>query len=122
MNNQIEKVITDAIKQISQLTNVNLIVGSPITSKEGTTVIPISKVTVGFLSGGGEYGNVKIAKGTDLPYSGASGGMVSVKPSGFLVEGKKGIKFIHCPDDIFEKAFDTCEELLKNLNEKTSEN
>lgn len=122
MSDKIENVITDAIKNMVSLTDVNMIVGSPIKSADGATIIPISRITVGFLSGGGEYGETKLFGKKDFPYSGASGGMVSIKPSGFLVERGKSVKFIHCPSDVFEKAFDTCEEIIKNANEKISEN
>lgn len=118
-NKKLDVIITDAVKKMTELCDVNTIVGKPILTDGGSTIIPISKMTVGFLSGGGEYGEVKIFQSKNgYPHSGASGGLVSVKPSGFLIEKKGVVKFVHCPSDMFEKAFDTAEELFRNINEK----
>lgn len=111
-------VITDAIKKLTDVCDVNMIVGETL-SLGNYKVIPISKITVGFLSGGGEYGDVSIFKNINgFPHSGASGGVMSIKPSGFLVEDNSGVKFIDCPNDFFEKALDNVNNLVKDINEK----
>lgn len=116
--NNVDSVITDAIKRITEVCDVNMIVGDPITLG-AASVIPISKVTVGFLSGGGEYGEVNIFKNKNgFPHSGASGGIMTIKPSGFLVSEKSGVKFVHCPSDFFEKALQNVDEYIKGQNEK----
>ena len=84
----------------------------------GTTVIPVSKVTVGFLSGDGEYGQIKIFQpNKNYPSSTASGGVAAVRPCGFLIEKGKTVKYIDCPDNVFEKAIDTFDHLVAALNE-----
>ena len=69
-----------------------------------------------FMTGGGEYGEVKNIRGDkELPFAGGSGAIVSLKPTGFLVEKAKGVKLISVPTDAFEKAFETAEEFIKSF-------
>ena len=85
--NRINEVVESAIKNLGELVNVDMVVGTPIKTDDGDVIIPVSKVTFGILSGGGEYGKVNIFKnGSDLPYSAGNGAVVSVKPCGFLLK------------------------------------
>ena len=98
-NNRINKAIETALKNLSTMVDVNTVVGKPIKTENGEYVVPISKVTVGVLSGGGEYGKVGIfKKGSDLPYSAGNGAIISVKPCGFLL--KDGEKSVDLYDEI----------------------
>ena len=79
--NKINGAIESTLKNISNLIDVNTVVGSPIKVDNGEYIIPISKVTVGILAGGGEYGKLGIfQKGEDHPYSAGNGSIISVKP------------------------------------------
>ena len=105
-----------ALRDINTLVDVNTVIGKPFTTNDGSTVIPVTKVTMAFMTGGGEYGEVKNIKGDkELPFAGGSGAVVSLKPTGFLVEKSKGIKLISVPTDAFEKAFETAEEFIKSF-------
>lgn len=115
-NSKIEKLIKEAVDHLAGIIDVNLIVGKPINTLDGATVIPVSKVTFGFISGGGEYGEVD--KNSDLgeyPFSGASGAVVSLKPSGFLIDKGDGLKVVQIPGDIYEKAIDVAEDFFKSF-------
>ena len=57
-NNKINKAIETAIKSLGTIIDVNTVVGKPIKTENGDYVVPISKVTIGVLAGGGEYGKV----------------------------------------------------------------
>ena len=76
----IEGVMGVSMEKIHEMTDVNTIIGDPITSPDGTVVIPVSKVSFGFVSGG-----------SDLPmqnaerFAGGSGAGVTVKPVAFIV-------------------------------------
>lgn len=52
----IENIMQTSMTQIKNMVDVNTIVGSPIMTEGETMVLPVSKVSLGFLSGGGEYG------------------------------------------------------------------
>lgn len=76
----VEGVMGISMEKIHEMTDVNTIIGDPITSPDGTVVIPVSKVSFGFVSGG-----------SDLPmqqaerFAGGSGAGVTVKPVAFIV-------------------------------------
>ena len=117
---EIKNVINETLKNFACLSDANSVVGSPITADNGVTIVPVSKMTVGFLSGGGEYGEIKIFGGNkNYPLTSGSGGIVTVKPSGFIVVENSGVKFISCPEDYIEKGMD---ELFKMIGKLYGEN
>ncbi len=114
-----QTLIDEAIKNFSMLSDADVIIGKPLISPSGITIIPVSKVVVAMLSGVGEYGEIKLFQANkNYPKSSASGGITSVKPCGFLIEKEGKIDYIHCPTDALEKAFDSLEGWIKSLNEK----
>ena len=74
-------LMSTTIDKINQMVDTNTIVGQPITTPDGVTLIPISKVSFGFGSGGGDYG-----KNTSKDnFGGGSGAGVNISPVAFLV-------------------------------------
>ena len=111
--------IIDVMENISALSNMDVIIGKQITTPNGNTILPVSKITVGLLTGSGEYGKVKMfSPNKDYPNSVAGGGVVTVKPFGFLVEKGKTIKFIECKPDVFDKTIDSVTSYFESINEK----
>ena len=114
--NKIDGLIDGAIKNLSELIDVNTVIGDPITTAEGC-IIPVSRVTVGYITGGGEYGEVKyFKKDENYPFSGGSGAVVSLKPTGFLIDNGRGFKFVNVNNDCFERIMSICEEAVEKLN------
>ena len=75
-----------SMEKIRDLVDVNTIIGEPISSPDGTTIIPISKVSFGFVSGG-----------SDLPtsapkevFAGGAGAGITIKPQAFIVISRDG--------------------------------
>ena len=114
-NNKIKELTTAAMKDLSSMIDVNTVIGKPFTTPDGSTIIPITKVTMGFMTGGGEYGEIKTLKSTDPPFAGGSGAVISVKPVGFLLSKNKGIKLISAENDVYTKLFQSAEEFIENL-------
>ena len=84
--NKIQEIMNSAMENLRPLIDANIVIGKTIEA-EGLKVIPLSKVTMGFVSGGGEYySELKdMRRETEYPFSGGSGGGVSLQPIGFLV-------------------------------------
>lgn len=78
----IENIMTATMENIRDMVDVNTVVGDPVTAAEGATIIPISRVSFGFVSGGGEYGAKPELAAT--PFAGGTGAGVTVQPMGFL--------------------------------------
>ena len=88
---KLNDVIQTSLENIRKIVDVNTIVGEPIPVNNGTVIIPVSKVAVGFASGGADFIG-KHSKETERAnsFSGGGGTGVSVSPVGFLVINAEG--------------------------------
>ncbi len=81
----IEGIMGVSMEKIHEMVDVNTIIGDPITSPDGTIVIPVSKVSFGFVSGGSD-----LPMQTAERFAGGAGAGVTVKPVAFIVIKKDG--------------------------------
>lgn len=98
-NHPIEGLMKTTMESIKEMVDVNTIVGDPVESPDGAVIIPISRVSFGFASGGGEYSvakkeNNERADSSKLPFAGGSGAGVSVQPVAFIVVGNGQMKLL----------------------------
>ncbi len=101
MEHPIGNMMQTTMENIKDMVDVNTVIGDPVSTADGVTVIPVSKVSFGFVAGGGEYGQedknkVHPPQGSDgkMPFAGGSGAGVSVQPVGFLVVGNGSVKML----------------------------
>ena len=120
-NNPIDEVLGTALKNIRSLADVNTVIGKPVTSEDGKTIIPVSKVTIGFVAGGGEYGELDKFS-PEHPFAGGSGGAVQLSPIGFLVGGKgEDLRMIDVDSDTnFARVFDVAKTMFERATQKMS--
>lgn len=85
MYNSIEGILGVSMEKIREMVDVNTIVGDAITSPDGTTIIPVSKVSFGFASGGSDLPTQAAEK-----FAGGAGAGVTVKPVAFIVISRDG--------------------------------
>lgn len=83
----LDEMLKRTVESVRHAVGSDDIIGKPITTCDGTVVLPVNKLSYGFVVGGGEYGSAD--KTTGYPYSAASGGGVTVTPVGFLVCGRE---------------------------------
>ena len=74
------------MEKIRDLVDVNTIIGNPVSSPDGTTIIPISKVSFGFVSGGSD---IPSSVPKDV-FAGGAGAGITIKPQAFIVISKEG--------------------------------
>ena len=86
MAQHLEGLMSTSMEKIRDLVDVNTIIGEPITSPDGTTIIPISKVSFGFVSGGSDL-PAKVEKDV---FAGGAGAGITIKPQAFIVINKNG--------------------------------
>ena len=79
--NPINEILEASMANLKKLIDVNTIIGDAITTPDGTTIIPVSKVSFGFATGGSELPTSK----PSTPFGGGSGGGVTISPLAFLV-------------------------------------
>ena len=113
---KINNLMENTFQTIQSLADVNTIIGNPIITASGCQIIPFSKVTVGNLAGGGEYGNVKMIKELDsVPFAGGNGAVVSMKPMGFLIDDGKGCHLLRITDEPLDNFIERAGELLRDV-------
>lgn len=76
----IEGIMGVSMEKIHEMVDVNTIIGEPITAPDGTVIIPVSKVSFGFVSGGSDLPTQAVDK-----FAGGAGAGVTVKPQSFIV-------------------------------------
>ncbi len=81
----IDNLMTETMEKIRSMVDVNTIVGDPIHTPDGTTLIPVSKVTFGFGAGGSDFQSRNAKEQAPLCFGGGGGAGVSITPVGFLV-------------------------------------
>ena len=115
-NEKINELIDSSLENLDTLADVNTVIGKPIVTASGFQVIPFSKVTMGNLSGGGEYGDVKIVKETDsLPFAGGSGAVISMKPMGFLIDDGKSCRILRITDEPIDNLIERAGEIIHDV-------
>ena len=87
----IQGMMGTAMQKIREMIDVNTIIGDPITTPDGTVIIPVSKVSFGFGSGGSDWPNKNTAK--DL-FGGGAGAGISINPLAFLVISNGEVKLL----------------------------
>ena len=81
MSQKLPNMLETTIQKIREMIDVNSVVGQPITTPDGVTIIPVSRVSVGFGGGGSDFAN----KSGENPFGGGVGGGVKVTPIAFLI-------------------------------------
>ena len=88
--NKISEVISSALDGLKNIVDADSVIGTPIETPSGTVIIPISKVSVGFVGGGNDYPGKNAQASGKNNFGGASGSGVTVKPVGFIVVNASG--------------------------------
>ena len=118
-NRKIHNLIDVSLDNLHSLADVNTIIGKPIVTASGFQIIHFSKVTMGNVSGGGEYGDVKVVKEIGgMPFAGGSGGVVSMKPLGFLVDDGNSCRILRISDEPLDNFIERAADILREVMKK----
>ena len=123
-NKKIDSILEKTAERLTGLVDVNTVVGSPILSSSGARIIPFTKITMGYLSGGGEYGEVKAIKDDEcFPFAGGAGTVINIKPAGFIIDDGVECRLVKVTEDpldgLIEKASDLIEKIAKRKENET---
>lgn len=103
MSHPIENIMRSTMEELKNMIDVNTVVGEAVFASGEATVLPVSKVSFGFISGGGEYGRESKVKSSGeqldaqegrYPFAGTSVAGVSLTPMAFLAADKSGVKLL----------------------------
>ena len=106
-------ILATTIERVKDLIDVSTVIGDPITMPDGLTIIPVSKVTYGFASGGSDFpskNNVEL-------FGGAGGAGITINPVAFLVvkDGEVSVKHIMSNDNAVERAVSLAPDMFDKI-------
>lgn len=116
----INDVLGLTMERLKQMVDVNTVVGTPITTPDGVTVIPISRVSMGFASGGSDFSPKNLPANKDNCFGGGSGAGVTITPVSFLIIHGDNVRIINAnpvPDGVVEKAINMVPEIVDKVSD-----
>lgn len=116
MDHPIGNLMDTTMNKIKEMIDVNTIIGEPITAPDGTLIIPVSKVSYGFASGGSDLPTKKENKDC---FGGGSGAGVTIQPVAFLTVYKGNVKLI--PIEKFDGASDRIVGMIPDMIDKVKD-
>ena len=111
-NNKIQEIIKESLENIRTIIDANTVIGTPMETSNGVTIIPVSKISMGFASGGLDFDGKRNT--SEKNFGGGGGTGLSVQPVGFLVISHEGrVEMINvgqkAPKDTIEQVADLLE-------------
>ena len=116
MSDQINNLMNTTMGNLKNFIDINSVVGDPITTPDGTTIIPVSKVSYGFASGGSDLPTKKDNKDC---FGGGSGAGVTINPVAFLTVSGGSVKLI--PIEKYDGAVDRIVGMMPEMFDKVTE-
>lgn len=127
MSQNLPNMLESTMDKIREMVDVNSVVGEPITTADGVTIIPISKVSIGFGGGGSDFVSRHPNK-QDNPFGGGMGGGVKVTPMAFLIIRGENVRMLPVAtapnttaDRLVEMVPDVLDKITAMIDKKNTE-
>lgn len=111
----VQGILDTTIDKMRSMAGADTVIGEAITTPDGVTLIPVSKVTYGFASGGSDFSN----KSGMLLFGGGGGGGMTVTPVAFVVISNSNVRVINVNSS--ETALDKAVGIIPELVDKIKE-
>lgn len=125
MSKNLPNMLESTIEKLRDMVSVNSVVGDPIVTADGVTIIPISTVSVGFGGGGSDFVSKNVNK-QDNPFGGGVGAGVKVNPVAFLIVKDGNVRMLPVAtpanttaDRIVEMVPDTLDKIVAFIDSRT---
>ncbi len=120
MSEQINNIMNTTMGNLKNFIDINSVVGDPITTPDGTTIIPVIKVNVGFASGGSDFASSKPKDN----FGGGGGGGISITPIAFLVVKDGNVRLLQTSKNVTsaDKAVDMMPEMVDKVSSLFNKN
>ncbi len=126
MSQTLPNMMENTIARIREMVDVNSVIGDPITTPDGVTIIPVSKVSVGFAGGGSDFVSKNLNK-QENPFGGGAGGGVKVTPIAFLIVKDGSVRMLpvaapanSTADRVVEMVPDVLDKISSFIDSKTA--
>lgn len=115
MSNSVKDMLESAIKNMDALIDTKKIIGEPITAADGTVILPVTNVSVGFGGGGSEFSAKNIQ---DKNFGGGMGGGIKLTPEAFLVINNNNVRLIPVKsgNSPLDKVIDLVPDMVDKVN------
>lgn len=129
MEHPIGDLMSTTMQKIKEMVDVNTIVGAPIRTVEGITIIPVSKVSFGFAAGGSDFTGRNQSPDQENAFGGGSGAGINITPVAFLIVNGESVKLLPVAppasgtmDRVVEAVPDLLEKVTEFFNKKKEKN
>ena len=118
-SDNMQSLIESAMDKLKGVIDSSTVIGDKVETSDGTTIIPVSKVTVGYVVGGGEYADLSSRRvANHFPMAGGSSGGMSLSPVGFLIVNDEGVKFINVENkSLYQTILNLFNSILSKMDE-----
>lgn len=131
MNHPLSDFMTNSMGKLREMIDVNSVIGDPIVTPDGVTLIPITKVSIGYGGGGSDYAQKGMAPSHDNSFGGGAGAGIKITPMAFVVIRGESVRMIPVAEpasssvdrivELVPDILDRFEDLLRGLQEKRKE-
>lgn len=131
MNHPLPDMMGSSIAKLRELVDVNTIIGDPIQTPDGVTILPVSKVKFGFAGGGSDFATKNYPANRDNAFGGGSGAGVTITPVAFLIIKGESVRLLPVTEppsgsmdrlvEMLPDLIDQVSSLLRRKNERTGE-
>lgn len=112
----IEGLMQTAMESLKAMVDVNTILGDPVETPDGSVIVPVSRVSIGFAAGGTEFEVENRRDGGAFPFGGGSGAGISLQPVAFLVVGQGQIRLLPIDGNaIVDRLIDIAPKVMDQL-------
>lgn len=117
MEHPLSDMMTNSMSKIKDMIDVNTVVGSPITTPGGVTIIPVTKVSIGYGGGGSDFATKNMPANRDNSFGGGAGAGIKITPVAFLVIRGENVRMLPVAEPA-STSVDRLIELLPDLLER----
>ena len=116
MNHPLSDMMTSSMGKIRDMIDVNTVIGNPISAGD-VTIIPVTKVSIGYGGGGSDFAMKNMPANRDNPFGGGAGAGIKITPVAFLVIRGENVRMLPVAEPA-STSVDRLIELLPDLLEK----
>lgn len=120
MNHPLNEMMTSSMAKIKDMIDVNTVIGKPITTPDGVTLIPITKVSVGYGGGGSDFVTKNYPANRDNAFGGGAGAGVTITPMAFVVIRGESVRMLPVAEPA-SSAVDRIVELVPDILDRAED-
>lgn len=111
MNHPLSEMMSASMGKIREMIDVNTVIGDPIVTEGGVTIIPVTKVSIGYGGGGSDFATKNYPANRDNAFGGGAGAGVTITPVAFLIVRGESVRML----PVAEPASTSMDRLIEQL-------